>query len=74
MRNLLESRIGKEIDVYCGGPSFTGTVQRIDGSVLILEKDDVICYINIEKIVAVWDAREKKGKSPGFTGDQSRER
>jgi len=74
VRNLLENRIGKEIDIHCEGVSLTGTVTRVDGNVVYLEKDDVICCVNIDKIVVVWESREKKGKAPGFIGDQSRER
>ena len=74
MRNLLENRIGKEIDIHCEGVSLTGTVTRIDGNVVYLEKDDVICCVNIDKIVVVWESREKRANAPGFIGDQSRER
>jgi hypothetical protein len=74
VRNLLENRIGKEIDIHCEGVSLTGTVARIDGNVVYLEKDDVICCVNIDKIVVVWESREKKSSPPGFIGQQSRER
>lgn len=66
MRNLLESRMGKEIDVHCGSASISGKVTRIEGNVLHLEKDGVTCYVNIEKIIAVWDSRDKKANPPGF--------
>ena len=66
MRNFLERLVGKEIEVICEGASISGKVTRIDGNVLHLEKDEVTCYVNIEKIVVVWDSREKKGQPPGF--------
>lgn len=66
MRNLLESRIGKEIDVQCIGAVFSGKVASLEGSVLALEKDERTFYIDIEKIVAISDKPEKKVKSPGF--------
>jgi len=66
VRNFLEGRLGKELDVQCEGGTFSGKVVRIEGNVLLLEKDDVTCYVNIEKIIAVWDSREKKAQSPGF--------
>jgi len=62
----LERLVGKEIEVICEGASISGKVTRIDGNVLHLEKDEVTCYVNIEKIVVVWDSREKKGQPPGF--------
>jgi uncharacterized protein DUF6897 len=65
VRNFLESRIGHEIDVHCGTDTISGKVTKVEGQVLYLEKDDVTCYVNIDKIIAVWDAREKKGP-PGF--------
>ncbi len=66
MRNFLESRMGKEIDVNCGSVSIGGRVTKIEGNVLHLEKDGVTCYVNIDKIVVVWDADEKRNNPPGF--------
>jgi hypothetical protein len=66
VRNLLESRIGKEIDLQCEGAAMSGKVVRIEGPFLVLEKDERQGYVNIEKIVAIWDKPEKKGKSAGF--------
>jgi hypothetical protein len=71
VKNFLESRLGKEIDVNCGSVSVTGTLIRIEGNVAHIEKDDVVCYINIEKIVAVWDTQDKRAKAPGFTTKSS---
>ena len=58
--------MGKEIDVHCGTASISGKVTRIEGDVLHLEKDGVTCYVNIEKIIVVWDSRDKKANPPGF--------
>ena len=66
MKNFLESRIGKAIEVNCGAVSIRGTVMLIEGEVLFLEKDGVTCYVNIDKIIVVWDDRERKGNPPGF--------
>jgi hypothetical protein len=66
MRNFLEKMIGKEIEAICEGASISGKVTRIEGNVLHLEKDEVTCYVNIEKIVVLWDSREKKAHPPGF--------
>lgn len=65
MRNLLESWIGKEIDVLCESATVTGKVLRVEGNILVLEKEEQRCYVSIEKIVAVWDKQEKK-KPAGF--------
>ena len=68
VRNLLESWIGKEIEVLCEGVTVAGKVVRVEGNLLVLEleKDEQRCYVSIEKIVAVWDKQEKKLKSAGF--------
>lgn len=66
MKKLLETRLGKEIDVHCEGAVIRGTAVKIEDNVLFLEKDDAVCYINIDRIAAVWDSREKKSNPPGF--------
>ncbi|MEO6725915.1 MAG: MM0924 family protein [Blastocatellia bacterium] len=69
MRNFLESRLGKEIEVQCEGTMIKGKVAKIEGSVLYLtkDKDEDACYVNIDKILVVWDSREKKAQPPGFS-------
>ncbi len=74
MKEILENRIGKEIDVSFGAGTISGKVIQIAGDILQLEKDDQTFFVRIEKIVAVWDAKdrgEKKVKSPGFAPSQS---
>lgn len=66
MRNFLERNLNKEIEVQCEGMTVTGKVTKIEGNVLHLEKDEVTCYVNIEKIIVVWDLREKRAHPPGF--------
>lgn len=67
MRNLLESFLGKEIDVNCGSALISGKVIKVEGPILQLEKDGAIFYVNIEKIVALMESREKKSSTPpGF--------
>ncbi len=66
MRNFLESRLGKEVEVCCQGITVSGRVTKVEGNVLYLEKDDITAHVNIEKIVIVWDSQEKKAHSPGF--------
>lgn len=66
MRNLLESRIGKEIDVVCEGAALSGKVVRVEGDILVLEKEERQGYVDINRVVAFWDKPEKKVKSAGF--------
>ena len=66
MEELLSKMIGREIDVVCLGAVLRGEVIKVDSGVLQLKDDeDQVCYIAIEKIVAVWEKREK-GRHPGF--------
>ena len=66
MRNFLESRLGKEVEVCCQGITVGGKVTKVEGNVLHLEKDGVTAHVNIEKVIIVWDSQEKKAHSPGF--------
>jgi small nuclear ribonucleoprotein (snRNP)-like protein len=67
MRDLLSKLIDKEVDVVCTGTSsLRGTVTKVDGDVLHLKDDnDDVCYVAIDKIIAVWEKRDKD-RHPGF--------
>ncbi len=67
MEELLAKLVGREIDVVCiGASSLRGEVVAVENGVLQLKDDeDQICHIAIEKIVAVWEKREK-AHLPGF--------
>ena len=71
MKSLLESRIGKEVEISCGGVALTGTIVRVSDDILEIEKDEHIFYVNVEKIVVMCDAREKKNRSTGFIPSKS---
>lgn len=60
MQDVLSRLIGKKVDLYCGSASsLRGEVIRVEGTVLHLkDPDDKMCFIAIEKIVAVWEADE----------------
>ena len=67
MQELLSKLIGKEIDVVCmGSSSLRGKVMKAESGVLQLkDEEDQVCHIAIEKIVAVWEKRDKD-RHPGF--------
>ena len=67
MREFLSKMIGRKIDVYCGGSSsLRGEVVKVEGGVLHMrDEEDQMCYVAIEKIIVVWDAREEE-KRAGF--------
>jgi hypothetical protein len=59
--------IDREVDVVCAGASsLRGKIIKVEGGVLQLRDDgDNDCYIAIDKIVAVWEKRDKD-RHPGF--------
>lgn len=67
MENFLSRFIGKRIDVYCGGASSVrGEVLKVETGVLHLRDDEgKNCYVAIDKIIAVWEARDDTHKA-GF--------
>ncbi len=60
MEDFLSRLIGKRLDIYCGGASsLRGEVLKVESGVLHVRDDDgKSCYIAIDKIVVVWEARD----------------
>jgi uncharacterized protein DUF6897 len=67
MQALLAKMIGKKIDVYCGGASsLRGEVLKVEEGVLELQDSDgKTCYVAVDKILVVWEARDDDHKA-GF--------
>ena len=67
MREFLSKMIGKKVDIYCGGSSsLRGEVVKVEGGVLHLKDSErKMCFVAIEKIVVVWDARDDEHRA-GF--------
>ena len=67
MQELLSKMVGQEVDVVCTGKSsMRGKVIKVEGEVLHLKDDeDNVCYVAIDKIIAVWKKRDKERQS-GF--------
>ena len=67
MQELLSKLIDKEVDIVCAGASsLRGRVVKVGDGVLQLKDDDgEVCYIAIDKIVAVWERRDRD-RHPGF--------
>ena len=68
MQDLLARMMGKRLDVYCGGASsLRGEVLKVEGGVLHLRDDDGhTCYVAIERIIVVWEARDEDEHRAGF--------
>lgn len=60
MEDFLSRLIGKRLDIYCGGASsLRGEVLKVESGVLHLRDDHgKSCYVAIDKIVVVWEARD----------------
>ncbi|HSS22189.1 MAG TPA: MM0924 family protein [Pyrinomonadaceae bacterium] len=69
MQNLLAGMVGKSIDVYCtGASSLRGKIMKVSEGILELKDDDEkTCYVAIDKIVVVWEARDSDHRA-GFVG------
>ena len=67
MKELLSRMVGREVDVVCAGTSsLRGTIVEVDDQILQLKDDeDNVCYLAVDKIVAVWEKRDKN-RHPGF--------
>jgi len=75
MQTLLSTFLGKKIDVYCGGASsLRGEVLKVEAGVLHLrDSDNKTCYVAIDKILVVWEARDEEHRA-GFVPSHSSEK
>jgi hypothetical protein len=57
---ISEHLIGKQVDVYCGGPDrFVGKVVASADGVLTLETDEgIFTHVAIDKIIAIWRKKQ----------------
>ena len=67
VEDFLARLIGRKIDIYCGGASsLRGEVLKVEMGVLHLrDADGKNCYVAVDKIVVVWDARDDEHRA-GF--------
>ena len=74
MEQFLATMIGKKVDVSCGGgSSIRGEVLKVQGGVLHLkDTDGRMCFVQIDKIHLVWDARDDDHRA-GFVREVSSE-
>ena len=67
MKEFLSKMVGRKIGVFCGGAArLRGEVLKVEDGVLHLkDEEQKICYVAIEKIAFVWEARDDE-KRAGF--------
>ncbi|HEX7997718.1 MAG TPA: MM0924 family protein [Pyrinomonadaceae bacterium] len=70
MNEFLSRMIGRKIDIFCGGASsLRGEVLKVEGGVLYLkDDDDMTCYVAIDKIAVVWEARDPEHRAGFVSG------
>jgi hypothetical protein len=73
MEEFLSRLTGKKIDVYCGGgSSLRGEVLKVDTGVLHLrDADGKSCYVAVNKIIVVWEARDDDHRAGFVPGEKS---
>jgi hypothetical protein len=71
MREFLSQMIGKKIDVVCtGGVAVRGTTVELTSEILQLKDDeDKICWVALDKIVVVWESKDKTASRTGFVSN-----
>ena len=67
MERFLTGFVGKKLDIYCGGAtSLRGEVMKVEDGVLHLkDNDEKVCFVAVDKIIVVWEAREDEHRA-GF--------
>ncbi|HYH84067.1 MAG TPA: MM0924 family protein [Pyrinomonadaceae bacterium] len=67
MRELLTKMVGKKIDLFCGGTSsLRGKVVKVeDGVVHLVDEDDQMFYVAIERVIALSESRSGEQRA-GF--------
>jgi hypothetical protein len=67
MEEFLRNLIGKRIDAFCGANyGVRGEVVNVESGLLQLrDEDDEICYVAVDKIIAVREKHDKERQS-GF--------
>ncbi len=72
MQEFLSGMTGKRLDVYCGGASsLRGEVLKVEGGVLHMKGDEgQLCYVSVEQIIVVWEARDDDERRAGFVPGQ----
>ena len=65
MQEFLSKLVGRKVDIFCGGASsLRGDVLKVEGGVLHLkDDDDQLCYVAIDRIAVVWEARDEGNRA-----------
>ena len=70
MQDVLSRLIGRRVDLRCAGAvSLRGEVVRLEGGVLLLKDEDgETCYVAVDKIAVVWEAKDSEHRAGFVSG------
>jgi hypothetical protein len=70
MQEFLSKMVGRRIDIFCGGASsLRGEVVKVEAGVVHLKDEDQrMCYVAMDKIAVVWEAREDEHRAGFVSG------
>lgn len=70
MEKFLIGMKGKRVDVMCAGAlSLRGEVKQVeDGIIYLRDEEDNTCFIAVDKVVIVWEARDKEPRAGFISG------
>ncbi|HEV7859307.1 MAG TPA: MM0924 family protein [Pyrinomonadaceae bacterium] len=70
MQEFLSKMIGRRLDLFCEGAlSLRGEALEVDGGLLYLkDEDERVCYVALDKIVAVWEAQAEEHRAGFVSG------
>ncbi len=70
MQEFLSKMVGRRVDIFCGGASsLRGEVVKVEGGVLHLkDEEQQMCYVAMDKITVVWEARESEHRAGFVSG------
>lgn len=70
MQEFLSKMIGRRLDLFClGALSLRGELLEVEGGLLYLkDEEERVCYVALDKVVAVWEAREEEHRAGFVSG------
>ncbi len=70
MEQMLAEMRGKRVDVLCSGAvSLRGDVVKVsNGIVELQDEENQTCFIAVDKIVVVWESRDKEPRAGFLAG------
>lgn len=69
MQDLLANLIGRKVDIVCAGAAaLRGEIIKVENGVVELKDDQQTCYVAVDKIALVWEARDNENRAGFVSG------